>query len=337
MAEHLPQRLLEALEARAREAIAHWGLENAKPTLLKYRENAVFRITLADGEPAALRLHRPGYHDESALRSELQWMTALREGGLAVPSVIAALDGRLLVRLDATDDFAGQHADILSWMHGAPLGESGVPLAHSPERQVVIFHALGAMMADMHNLADRWSMPPGSNRPAWDAEGLLGERPVWGRFWDCEGLSVEQRRGLAILRVRLRCILENMPAGALDYGLIHADLVRENVLVRDDGLAFIDFDDAGFGFRLFDIATALLKNRKEPTYEAIERSLIAGYRSKRPPSDAALSTLPIFMALRSLTYVGWFAARPELPGAEARLRRYADETLLLAQALPVPA
>ncbi|OCP22529.1 MULTISPECIES: phosphotransferase [unclassified Ensifer] len=337
MAEHLPQRLLEALAARAREAVAHWGLENAKPMLLKYRENAVFRITLADGEPAVLRLHRPGYHDESALRSELQWMTALRDSGLAVPSAIAAPQGRLLVRLDATDDFAGQHADIVSWMHGAPLGESGVPFAHSGERQVAIFHALGAMMADMHNLADRWSMPVGFKRAAWDAEGLLGESPVWGRFWDCEGLSAEQRRGLGILRHRLRSSLENVPAAALDYGLIHADLVRENVLVRDDGVAFIDFDDAGFGFRLFDIATALLKNRNEPAYPSIERSLIEGYRSRRPLPDAALSALPLFMTLRSLTYIGWFAARPELPGAEARLRRYADETLLFARTLPVPA
>lgn len=337
MAEHLPRRLLEGLEARAQKAIAHWGLENAKPTLLKYRENAVFRITLADGEPAALRLHRPGYHDESALRSELQWMTVLRDGGLAVPSAIAALDGRLLVRLDATDDFAGQHADIVSWMHGAPLGESGVPLTHSGERQVAIFHALGAMMADMHNLADRWSIPLGFKRPAGDAEGLLGDGPVWGRFWDCEGLLGEQKIALRELRDRLRRILDVMPDGGHDYGLIHADLVRENVLVRDDGVAFIDFDDAGFGFRLFDIATALLKNRNEPNYEAIERSLIGGYRSKRSLTDAALSALPIFMTLRSLTYIGWFAERPEIPGSETRLRRYADETLLLAQALPVPA
>ncbi|KQY69917.1 MULTISPECIES: phosphotransferase enzyme family protein [unclassified Ensifer] len=335
MAEHLPQHLLLALEARALEAITHWGLADVRPELLKYRENAVFRVTLADGEPAALRLHRPGYHDEAALRSELQWMTALGDGGLAVPSAIATPDGRLLVHLDPTDDFGAQHADIVSWLDGSPFGESGVPLAHSGERQIVLFHALGAMMADMHNLADRWSAPSGFKRPAWDIAGLLGERPVWGRFWDCEGLSVEQRCGLGILRDRLRSILENVPAGEFDYGLVHADLVRENVLVCDDGVAFIDFDDAGFGFRLFDIATALLKNRNEPAYEAIERALIEGYRSKRPLTDPALSALPIFMALRSLTYIGWFAARPELPDAEARVRRYADEALLLAQALPV--
>lgn len=337
MSEPLPQDLQNALKARATEALAHWGLVDAKPVLLKYRENAVFRIALADGAPAALRLHRPGYHDESALRSELQWMTALRDGGLAVPEPIVAPDGRLLVQLGPTHDFADQHADIVSWMHGIPLGESGVPLAHRPERQVAIFHALGAMMAEMHNLADRWSIPSGFKRVAWEVEGLLGETPVWGRFWDCDGLSAEHKVALGALRDQLRSLLGAMPAAELDYGLIHADLVRENVLVRDDGVAFIDFDDAGFGFRLFDIATALLKNRNEPNYEAIVRSLIEGYRIKRPLTDATLAMLPIFMTLRSLTYIGWFAARPELPGADTRVRRYADESLRLAQALSVPA
>lgn len=337
MSEALPQDLLDALDARAKEAMTHWGLANVKPTLLKYRENAVFRITLADGAPAALRLHRPGYHEEAALRSELQWMTALRDGGLSVPHAITASDGRLLVALRPTDDFAAQHADIVSWMHGLPLGESGLPLSHGPEAQVAIFQALGAMMADMHDLADRWPTPPDFKRPAWDMEGLLGENPVWGRFWDCDGLAPEHKFALCDLRHQLRRLLDAVPPEALDYGLIHADLVRENVLVRDGGVAFIDFDDAGFGFRLFDIATALLKNRNEPNYEVIERSLIEGYRTKRPLTDATLAMLPIFMTLRSLTYIGWFATRPELPGIAARLKRYADESLRLAQALSVAA
>lgn len=61
-----------ALLGRAQQALLHWGLADQTPELLKFRENAVFRIFLADGGPAALRLHRPGYHDTRALASELQ-------------------------------------------------------------------------------------------------------------------------------------------------------------------------------------------------------------------------------------------------------------------------
>ncbi|PSJ60921.1 phosphotransferase enzyme family protein [Pseudaminobacter soli (ex Li et al. 2025)] len=334
MADHLQQELVDALGARACEALAHWGLAGQQPELLKYRENAVFRIALANGEPAALRIHRPGYHDEAALVSELRWMTALREGGLAVPSSVPAADGHVLVHLPATGGFDAQHADIVTWMHGSPLGQSGTPLTHEPDTQFAIFFAIGAAMAEMHNLTDSWSLPDGFSRAAWDADGLLGERPLWGRFWDCAGLSAEHRSALTDLRTRLRNLLGNIPAEYLDYGLIHADLVRENMLIDGNSVGFIDFDDAGFGYRMFDIATALLKNRIEPHYKQLETALVAGYRSKRDLSDAALCTLPLFLTLRSVTYIGWLAERPEFPNAAARLARYADEALRLAEELP---
>ncbi|MDH6233552.1 Ser/Thr protein kinase RdoA (MazF antagonist) [Mesorhizobium soli] len=334
MAEHLQQELVDALSARACEALTHWGLAGQRPELLKYRENAVFRIALANGEPAALRIHRPGYHDEGALASELRWMTALRDGGLTVPSSVATADDRVLVHLPAANAFDAQHADIVTWMHGTPLGQSGTPLAHELEVQIAIFFAIGAAMAEMHNLTDGWRLPDGFSRAAWDANGLLGESPLWGRFWDCAGLSADHRSALTYLRARLQDLLAKIPAENLDYGLIHADLVRENVLIDGNAVGFIDFDDAGFGFRMFDIATALLKNRIEPHYRQLESALIAGYRSRRALSDAALATLPLFLTLRSVTYIGWLAARPEFPNAAARLARYADEALRLAEELP---
>lgn len=333
MAADLPQPFRGALDHRARRALIHWGVADQQPELLKYRENAVFRIRLADGQPAALRLHRAGYHGEAALHSELLWMAALGDGDLAVPQPIATRDGRLLVALPEDGEFAAQHADVIAWVDGEPLGESGKPLAHSSAKLVTIFSALGASMAQMHTLADRWTPPEGFFRAAWDELGLLGEQPLWGRFWDCEGLAPAQASALAALRRDLGRQLAMLPAPAKDFGLIHADLVRENVLVNGAGVTFIDFDDCGYGFRLFDIATALLKNRGEPNFGAIEAALIAGYRSRRDLSDAALSKLPLFLVLRSLTYIGWFAARPDLPGAGARVLRYADETLALAKDL----
>ena len=94
-----------------------------------------------------------------------------------------------------------------------------------------------------------------------------------------------------------------------DVGLIHADLVRENVLLAEDDVRLIDFDDAGFGWRMFEIATALHRNRDEPHYPLIEQSLVNGYRSVRVLPDAELERLPLFMLLRSLTYLGWIRAR----------------------------
>ncbi|NTJ67847.1 homoserine kinase [Agrobacterium rhizogenes] len=335
MADPLPQAIHDALQKRALEALDHWPVQAREPVLMKYRENAVFRITLEDGQFAALRLHRPGYHDETSLRSELHFMAALRLGGLDVPSPVPTTNRQSLVRLQANRHFPDQHADVVSWIDGVPLGQSGTPLSQSAEMQEAIFFRIGQNMATMHELADAWEPPERFRRPAWDTDGLVGEKPLWGRFWDCRGLSSESTIALSALRHELRRALANADNQNLDYGLIHADLVRENIFLTgtDSNVAFIDFDDAGHGFRLFDLATTLLKNRNEPAYPAIEKALISGYRSRRALSDAALASLPLFTVLRSLTYIGWLAERPEIPDSAERLSRYVDESLEMARKL----
>ncbi len=87
---------------------------------------------------------------------------------------------------------------------------------------------------------------------------------------------------------------------------------------------------------MFDIATALLRNRREAHFGLIQRSLIAGYRGRRPLPDAALETLPLFLLLRSLTYIGWVGNRPDTLYAEQRLARYVKEALELAGPLLQP-
>ena len=339
MAVQLPQAIRNALQKRAREALDHWPAQAHEPVLMKYRENAVFRITLKDGRFAALRLHRPGYHDETNLRSELHFMAALKLGGLDVPSPVPTDGGQSLVRLPVSKHFPEQYADVVSWIEGVPLGLSGTPLSHPIDMQTAIFFRIGQGMATMHELADAWAPPERFRRPAWDVEGLVGEKPLWGRFWDCRGLSADSVIALSALRAKLRRTLAGANNQDLDYGLIHADLVRENIFLTgtDANIAFIDFDDAGHGFRLFDLATTLLKNRNEPAYPAIETALIAGYRSRRALSDATLASLPLFMVLRSLTYIGWLAERPEIPDSAERLSRYVDESLEMARKLDAAA
>jgi len=98
-------------------------------------------------------------------------------------------------------------------------------------------------------------------------------------------------------------------------------MVRENILLNPsltDSVALIDFDDGVFGYRLFEIATALGKNVNEPQYPALREALIGGYRELRPIDT---SVLELFMAIRAATYVGWSAERKSEPGGEIRADR----------------
>ncbi|AIB20036.1 Homoserine kinase [Brucella suis bv. 2] len=174
------EKCLDHLTQRVSAALAFWGLPEQMPELLKYRENAVFKVRLRDGNPAALRLHRPGYHARAALVSELAWMDDLRKHAIAVPQPLAALDGAFLVAL-VSPDGATCHADLIGWVEGEPLGETGTPLSRHGRDLPAVFHAIGGEMARMHEAADGFSRPAGFERPAWDVAGLLGDAPFWRR------------------------------------------------------------------------------------------------------------------------------------------------------------
>lgn len=325
---------LDEIRRLAKSALHHWGDSNYEPILIKHRENTVFKVVDGAGNPAVLRVHRPGYHDRKALSSELAWMSMLSLNGFELPQPIPSLDGRLLVEID--DPVLGpRHLDMLSWMQGVPLGELGVPLTWSRERLQSIFFELGRSAARLHRISNAWTLPPDFTRHAWDRDGLLGETPFWGAFWALEELSGEQRDLIAEFRRTAANRLDEYQRNGGGYGLIHADLVRENVLVDGDIVRLIDFDDAGFGWHMFEIATILHKNRWEPDYPIIEKSVLAGYGSVSPLRQEDRDALPLFLALRSLTYLGWVDARRQEPGilekiephitdAEACCRRFLE-------------
>ena len=170
-------------------------------------------------------------------------------------------------------------------------------------------------MARIHNQASRWQ--PGSEfaRHSWCEEGLVGDRPLWGRFWELDALTLCQRRLLVDTRHAIRQDLLAMGRVADSYGLIHADLVPENFLVEDDDIRVIDFDDAGYGWHLFDVATSLYFLKPQPYFEVAKSALVEGYRRQRELSDRALSRLPLFLAARGTTYLGWVHERKGTPTA----------------------
>ena len=161
---------------------------------------------------------------------------------------------------------------------------------------------------------------------------LLGEAPLWDRFWDNPRLSDAERDILLAFRDRARRVLAAEGDGR-DFGLIHADLVPTNVIVDQGEIRLIDFDDGGFGYRLFDVATALLKISDRPDYPELKAALIGGYRAERALD---MGELPLFMALRAVTYVGWNITRMSEADGVARDARFISAAMTWVRAVLEP-
>ena len=303
------------LAATAAEALDAWGWRQAELRLIKHRENAVFEAVLA-GRRRALRLHRQGYHDDAELRSELQWMQALAAAGIEVPRLVPTLSGELFISREFAGLSGSLQVDLFEWIDGEPLGAVETGVGDGGRDVAQTYFSLGALAGRLHNQAAAWELPSGFRRHAWDLDGLVGERPFWGRFWELPALSRQERRLMERVRQRLRRELSALERAPANYGLIHADFVAENILVNGDQVRLIDFDDAGFGWHLFELATSTHFLMGESYFEAAQEALIRGYRSQRPLSDAQLARLPLFSLARATTYLGWVHTRPETETAQ---------------------
>lgn len=292
----------ECLTGLARAALARWDGRFSDPVLFKYRENAVFTVHRADGARFALRVHRAAYHDDAALRSELFWMRALGDAGIPVPPVLPAADGSLFVHAAAAGVPEVRQVDMLGWLSGDGQGAQDDPASH--------YFKIGQLAGRLHGQGSEIELPRDFTRHSWDEEGLLGTRPVWGRFWELPALSVEQRD--LLLRARERALSDLAAYGKppARYGMIHADLIRDNLISDGNRLQAIDFDDCGFGWYLFELAT-IINAMTDSDDRTLRERLFAGYRSVRPLPDADLAYLPLFRFLRATTYLGWLQTRSE--------------------------
>jgi Ser/Thr protein kinase RdoA (MazF antagonist) len=300
---------LADMQALAYRALRGWDLAVVNLAPIKVRENAVFRIDLAGGGRAVLRVHRGGYHSDAELDSEFIWMRALEVAGISVPRVIRSRRGRDFEVIELPARHGARQIDVFEWIDGRQLGSVEGGIGGDAADIVAQYRMIGAIAARMHNHARGWQCPSQFRRHAWDAEGLVGEEPFWGRFWELEALTPGQRGLFARARAKIARELAAFGMAPDRYGLIHADLVPENVLIDGTQVQVIDFDDAGFGWHLFELATSLYFIAGDAIYPTAREALIQGYRSERELSDETLEWLPLFLAARGTTYLGWVHTR----------------------------
>jgi len=304
----------EAFLGAARDALAAFGVTPARLRPVAISENVVFHVDEEAARRAlCLRLHRPDYHSAEELVSERIWTRALRHAGAPVPAGLTGPGGADFVWV-RTDEPAVRAAGLTIWEEGEALSQV-LERTRETIMEGELYRRLGELIGRLHAHAFAWRIPQGFTRPRRDLDGLLGESSSWGRFWEHERLSADERRLLLRAHSQLERVLSSYGTSQDVFGLIHADLHPGNVLVTEDGLFAIDFDDAAFSWRLADIATCLFHLEPGDRRDRLILRFIDGY-SAVCALDVDQGLLDCFHALRALALIGWLHQRPELNSEE---------------------
>ncbi len=194
------------------------------------------------------------------------------------------------------------------------------------------FETLGRVTAHLHEHVIGWAPAVELPRHHWDLEAMFfGERPLWGRWQDGLGMSGERVALLDKLAGVLRERIEAYGKGSGRYGLIHSDLRLANLLIDHGKFQVIDFDDCGFGWFLYDLASALSFIEESPHVPDLVAAWLRGYRSVRDlePEDEAM--IPTFIMARRLLLTAWVGSHQEAPYPRQLGEGYTAGTCALAR------
>ena len=240
------------------------------------------------------------YHfldDLSDLEAEATWTTALaRDTQLAVPIPMPARDGRLVITVD--DGGPAHHATLMSWLPGQLLGR------HLTEPNLF---RMGELFAALHAHGLEWERPVDFSQRRFDRILSRGESDEWA--------SVARKAGVAASDIAvIRNVHERVDAAyaaldPADLRVIHGDLHHDNIKVFQGQLCPFDFEDTVLGYRIHDIAMAMLDLWDTVVPDRYDRLLDAFRRGYTHTLDWPAGELVLFQLGRYVWRLNWVARR----------------------------
>ena len=320
------EELVERLDDLARRSLPLWGIDpQAGCRLINLSENATYLVEPEGARKVILRLHREGYHSKNAIASELAWMDAIeRDTGVITPTAIPGRDGELIQHGRSRGLPRERHMVLFEFIEGREPDETQDDLT-------VPFQRLGEVSARLHEHAMAWQRPATFERLTWDDAHILGPTPNWGDWREAPAMDQAVRAVLERQEATIRRRLEAFGRAPSRYNLVHADIRLANLLVDDESTRVIDFDDCGFGWFLYDVATTVSFIEDHPKVPEWIDAWLEGYSRVRKLSEAEKAEIPTFVMLRRMALLAWIGSHSETDLAKQQGPDYTRVSAELAE------
>ena len=303
------QDILNVFHQVAAEGMKRYDAVSPEATLelLDYSENATYISTHPKtSEKYILRISRPNYHKKVEIESEINWLETIH----TLPKVfnvakpVKGKNGEAIQSIILPHHDAEYYCTLFTYLEGERLDEG------NEEALIEQFERLGEITAYLHKHSidhhEAWMQ---KKRLTWDVESILGKYPKWGRWQDGKGITPEREKLFSEVSLTIQKRLEAFGKSKERFGLIHADLRLANLLISQNQISVIDFDDCGFGWYLFDLGASLSFIEHYDYIPDLINAWLKGYRKVRKCSQAEEKEIPTFIMMRRLQLIAWIGSR----------------------------
>ncbi len=281
------------------QVLDRYGLSDATANPLVSYNNQVYRIESANGQRYSLRICGFAEMNRRWFEDELIWLdfVAQRNPRLA-PRPIANEQGELVTVIASPE--GDRLCCLFAWIEGSELQHDLTPAN---------LREIGRSVAELHNIAREFPFPDATNdfrgEYRYD-QSLVRSQREW----------IEQHRdeigaeNVALLERAVGYVLTEMDRigqTRATYGFIHADLHFGNLLVQDEQIYVIDFEQLGRGHFLYDFACLWIElPDEEEKFVPLWQSFVAGYSEVTELPFRKEEELSPFIVIGRLNFLDWF-------------------------------
>ncbi len=256
---------LAILRPFALAILAQFAIQPASLRVVNHAFNTTYAVSDTAGQQYALRLNTQSLRDPDGVAAELQWIEALAAEGLVnVPTPAKTVVGAFAARIDCPPLQKTLLATLARWLPGRIVGAR-------PTRQQLT--QIGRVTALLHQQSKDWRASGGAYFPRIDSmlmnstDNLTSANDV--------SLTPVVRQLLADATAIIEPVYAQL-AQRFPIQPIHADLHCYNLMWHAGQLSVFDFDDAGMGWPIQDLAITCYNLRD---IVGAEEHVFAGYRS----------------------------------------------------------
>lgn len=245
--------------------LAQFAIQPASLRVVNHAFNTTYMVCDTAGAQYALRLNTNSLRDLRGIEAELQWIAALATDGIiSVPTPYPTSTGSFVATIDCPPLGKTLFATLAGWLPGRIVGSR-------PSRQQLT--QIGCVTALLHQQTKDWYPRDGADFPRIDSMLMNSTDNISQR--NDERLTPVLRQLLAEATAIIEPVYAQL-AQRFSIQPIHADIHPYNLMWHAGQLSVFDFDDAGMGWPIQDLAITCYYLRD---IDGAEAQVLAGYRS----------------------------------------------------------